>query len=221
GLAIWERDLAGGDTWWDPQMYRLRGLSPDDPRTPDELRHTSMHLDDLPYVERRTEEIIARETDYSFDFRVRWPDGTVRWLATRGTVLRDEQGKALRILGFNWDITEQKHGEDIRRQKAAAEEASRAKSEFLSRMSHELRTPLNAVLGFAQLMLDDPAQTLAEKQRERTQRIHEAGRHLLALIDDVLDLTSVEIGSVPVQLQPVSLAPLAQELLQWFAASAQ
>src|SRR5205814_2965836 len=57
--------------------------------------------------------------------------------------------------------------------------------------------------------------------RERTQRIHEAGRHLLALIDDVLDLTSVEIGSVPVQLQPVSLAPLAQELLQWFAASAQ
>jgi len=221
GLAIWERDLVGGDSWWDAQMYRLRGLSPDDPRSASELRHTSIHPDDLAFVERRTTEIIEREADYSFEFRVRWPDGTVRWLATRGTVLRDEQGKALRILGFNWDVTEHKHGEDMRRQKAAAEEANRAKSEFLSRMSHELRTPLNAVLGFAQLMLDDPTHSLAFKQRERAQRIRDAGRHLLALIDDVLDLTSVEVGSAGVENRPVALAPVVQETLQWLGPAAQ
>jgi PAS domain S-box-containing protein len=219
GLALWERDLVGGDTWWDAQMYRLRGISPDDPRSPNELRHTCIHPDDVPYVERRTEEIIAREADYTFDFRVRWPDGSVRWLATRGTVVRDEAGRPQRILGFNWDITEHKRGEDMRREKAAAEEASRAKSEFLSRMSHELRTPLNAVLGFAQLMLEDPSQGLPDRQRERTERIRNAGKHLLALIDDVLDLTSVEVSGITTA--PVALAPLVQETLQWLAPAAR
>jgi PAS domain S-box-containing protein len=218
GLAIWERDLVGGDTWWDAQMYRLRGLSPDDPRPPNELRHTCIHPDDLRYVERRTDEVIAGESDYTFDFRVRWPDGTVRWLATRGTVVRDEAGRAQRILGFNWDVTEHKRSEDMRREKAAAEEASRAKTEFLSRMSHELRTPLNAVLGFAQLMLEDPSQALPDRQRERTERIRNAGKHLLALIDDVLDLTSVEFGTIAIA--PVAMAPLVTETLQWLAAAA-
>jgi PAS domain S-box-containing protein len=219
GLALWERDLVGGDTWWDAQMYRLRGLSPDDPRAPNELRHTCIHPDDVPYVERRTEEIIAGESDYTFDFRVCWPDGTVRWLATRGTVVRDDAGQPQRILGFNWDITEHKRSEDMRREKAAAEEASRAKSEFLSRMSHELRTPLNAVLGFAQLMLEDPSQSLPDRHRERTERIRNAGKHLLALIDDVLDLASVEVGGV--STAPVVLAPLVQETLQWLAPAAR
>ncbi|CAG1017650.1 partial two-component system, NarL family, sensor histidine kinase EvgS, partial [Burkholderiaceae bacterium] len=221
GLAIWERDLVTGDTHWDTQMYRLRGLSPEDPRSPRQLRHTSIHPDDLPEVERRTAQIIARESDYTFDFRVVWPDGTVRWLATRGSVVRDADGRALRILGINWDVTEHKRGEDMRREKAAAEEANRAKSEFLSRMSHELRTPLNAVLGFAQLMLGDPEQSLGERQRERTERIRNAGEHLLALIDDVLDLTSLEVATLAPAARPVALVPLVDEMLQWLAPTAQ
>jgi PAS domain S-box-containing protein len=221
GLAIWERDLRSGDTFWDAQMYRLRGLSPEDPRSPRQLRHTSIHPNDLPEVERRTAQVIAHEADYTFEFRVVWPDGTVRWLATRGSVVRDADGVALRILGVNWDITEHKRGEDMRREKAAAEEANRAKSEFLSRMSHELRTPMNAVLGFAQLMLADRLQPLGGGQRERTERIRNAGEHLLALIDDVLDLTSVEVGTLAPALRPVALRPLVDETLQWLAPSAK
>ena len=181
----------------------------DDPRPPDELLRAAIHPEDLAEVQRRTAQIIERESEYSFDFRIVRPDGAVRWLAARGSVMRDEQGRALRLLGINWDITEHKRGEDMRREKAAAEEASHAKSEFLSRMSHELRTPLNAVLGFAQLMLQDPVQSLAPRQRERTEHIRDAGRHLLALIDDVLDLTSVEVGTVPLEAQPVVIAPLS------------
>ncbi|HUG21340.1 PAS domain-containing protein [Piscinibacter sp.] len=221
GLALWESDLVTGEWWWDAQMYRLRGLSPDDARTPNELRHTCIHPDDVAFVERRTAQIIEHESDYSFDFRVVWPDGSLRWLAARGSVTRDESGRALAILGFNWDITEHKRGEDMRREKKAAEQASRAKSEFLSRMSHELRTPLNAVLGFAQLMIEDPSDALAGKQRERVQHIHNAGRHLLALIDDVLDLTSVDVGTLPLAPDCVALAPLVREMMQWLAPAAQ
>ena len=219
GLAMWERDLVTGDSWWDAQMYRLRGLVADESRTPNELRHRSIHPDDLREVELRTEQIIERERDYEFDFRVVWPDGSVHWLTTRGSVVRDDQGKALRIIGFNWDVTEHKQREEMLRAKASAEQASRAKTEFLSRMSHELRTPLNAVLGFAQVMLDDATQSLPGRQRERAAHIHEAGKHLLALIDDVLDLTSLEASEL--SLTPVAIAPLVHETVLWVDPSAQ
>jgi signal transduction histidine kinase len=221
GLALWERDLVSGDSWWDAQMYRLRGLSPDDPRAPNELRHVCIHPDDVSYVERRTVQIVEGESDYLFDFRVVWPDGSVHWLAARGSVTRDDAGRALSILGFNWDVTEHKRSEDMRREKTAAEQASRAKSEFLSRMSHELRTPLNAVLGFAQLMLEDPSEALSIKQRERAEHVRNAGRHLLELIDDVLDLTSVEVGALPLAPEAVAVAPLVREMLQWLAPTAE
>jgi len=218
GLAMWERDLVTGDSWWDAQMYRLRGLVPDESR-PNDLRHQSIHPDDVPEVERRTAQIIERERDYHFDFRVVWPDGSVHWLATRGSVVRDDDGKALRIIGFNWDITEHKLREEMLREKAGAEQASRAKSEFLSRMSHELRTPLNAVLGFAQVMLDDASLPLPGRQLERAVHIHEAGKHLLALIDDVLDLTSLEASELV--LTPVAIAPLVHDTLLWVEPAAR
>ncbi|WP_280154937.1 ATP-binding protein [Piscinibacter sp. XHJ-5] len=221
GLANWERDMATGEVWWDAQMYRLRGLWPDDPRPPQRLHLECTHPDDVEMVHRRIAQVIEHDNDFFFEFRILRPDGAVRWLATRGSVTRDGAGRALRLFGFNWDITEHKRGEDVRREKAAAEEASRAKSQFLSRMSHELRTPLNAVLGFAQLLLEDATQPLAGRQRERTQHIQDAGRHLLALIDDVLDLTSVEVGAVPLAARPVALAPLVDETLQWLAPAAQ
>jgi PAS domain S-box-containing protein len=219
GLAMWERDLVTGESWWDAQMYRLRGLSPDERRTPNELRHQSIHPDDLPFVEERTAHIIDRETDYQFDFRVQWPNGTVRWLAARGSVIRDDEGRPLRILGFNWDVTEHKNAEALKHEREAAEEASRAKSQFLSRMSHELRTPLNAVLGFTQVMLDDVSQPLGERQRPRAEHIREAGKHLLALIDDVLDLTSVEAGGL--MLEAVSVAPLVSDMVMWITPAAE
>jgi PAS domain S-box-containing protein len=219
GLAMWERDLVTGDSWWDAQMYRLRGLVPDESGAPNDLRHRSIHPDDVPEVERRTARIIERERDYHFDFRVVWPDGSVHWLATRGSVVRDDEGKALRIIGFNWDITEHKVREEMLRERAGAEQASRAKTEFLSRMSHELRTPLNAVLGFAQVMLDDGSLPLPGRQRERAAHIHEAGKHLLALIDDVLDLTSLEASEL--SLTPVAIAPLVHDTVLWVEPAAQ
>lgn len=94
--------------------------------------------------------------------------------------------------------------------KAVAEAASNAKSEFLSRMSHELRTPLNAVLGFAQLLgLDD----LSSEQEEALTEILKGGRHLLDLINEVLDLARIEAGRLSLQLQPVRIADVVTDCL--------
>jgi PAS domain S-box-containing protein len=101
------------------------------------------------------------------------------------------------------DVTERKQLEQVLKQaKEDAEEANRAKSEFLSRMSHELRTPLNAILGFAQLLDMDE---LDEGQKESVDQILRAGRHLLALVDEVLDIARIEAGRMSLSLEPIDL----------------
>ena len=97
--------------------------------------------------------------------------------------------------------------------KEEAERANRAKSEFLSRMSHELRTPMNAILGFGQLLVSDTRHPLAEQQREHVGEILRGARHLLNLINEVLDLALVETGKLQVSLEPVELSGLLQECL--------
>ena len=90
--------------------------------------------------------------------------------------------------------------DELKLQTAQATSASKAKSEFLSRMSHELRTPLNAVLGMNELLIRDNKEPLSEKQMGRAYKINEAGKHLLSIVDDVLDLSRIEAGSMDVSL---------------------
>ncbi|HTP72562.1 MAG TPA: ATP-binding protein [Burkholderiaceae bacterium] len=109
------------------------------------------------------------------------------------------------------DVTEAHAIREERRAREAHEAASRAKTEFLSRMSHELRTPLNAVLGFTHLLRLDKQQPPTLRQLERIEHIENAGAHLLALVNDVLDLSRVESGQMAVALEPVDLGPVVLE----------
>jgi PAS domain S-box-containing protein len=111
------------------------------------------------------------------------------------------------------DVTEDvEHEEQLRRARAVAEDASAAKSEFLSSMSHELRTPLNAILGFAQLLQRDKKEPLSTRHRERIEHVIGGGEHLLRLIDEVLDLSRIEAGRVSVSPEPVELASVLAEV---------
>ena len=111
------------------------------------------------------------------------------------------------------DVTAEKYArEHLRAAKEAAERANMAKSEFLSRMSHELRTPLNAILGFGQLLEMDVA--LPVRQSESVDHILKAGRHLLALIDEVLDISRIETGRLELTLEALPVDQVAAEALK-------
>ncbi len=123
---------------------------------------------------------------------------------------RDRAEQALADEARSLELRVRQRTEDLERARAEAERANHAKSEFLSRMSHELRTPLNAILGFGQLL---ELQTVSESQRAQVREILHAGRHLLTLIDEVLDLARVETGHLAVSPEPVALRPLVEECL--------
>jgi len=123
-----------------------------------------------------------------------------------------QTGDSLAFSAFIRDITDRKRAErDLQAAKEAAEEANRAKSEFLSRMSHELRTPMNSILGFAQLMA---RRKLPTDHQTAVQHILKAGRHLLDLINEVLDIARIEANRLQLSLEPVHLATIAREAEQ-------
>jgi PAS domain S-box-containing protein len=134
-----------------------------------------------------------------------------RYLHTKKIPLADGQGEPRYLLGISEDITERKHADEaVRDAKEQAERANRAKSEFLSRMSHELRTPLNSILGFGQLL---EMNELTEDQRESVHYILKSGRHLLTLINEVLDISRIEAGTLSISPEPVAIHALLGDLV--------
>jgi len=215
GLGTWESDLVRGIAYWDEQMWRLRGLQPRPQPLSHEERMALVHPDDRERL--LTQMVMAPDDDSpaSYEFRILLPDGRVRWLASRSTAVRDEQGRVARRIGVNWDVSDRRTADAVRQEREIALRESQAKSKFLSRMSHELRTPLNAVLGFAQLLQneDNAADAAAAARRRRVEHIRAAGQHLLELINDVLDLSSLEGGEMRIARQPVVLATLVAQTL--------
>ena len=154
-------------------------------------------------------EATLKKTGKLTDFVNRYirKDGTcvaVLWSATWS-----ESAKT--FFGIAHDVTERaKMEKALEGAKDEADRANRAKSEFLSRMSHELRTPLNAILGFGQLL---ERQNPTPTQRTRVQHVINAGRHLLGLINEVLDISRIEVGRMQLSLEPVCVAEAIQETL--------
>lgn len=140
-------------------------------------------------------------------------DGTTFTAATTFGALRDELGVVQNVFCIFTDFSEELiRRAELAQAKEVAERANQAKSEFLSSMSHELRTPMNAIIGFAQMLEYDSE--LSADQQDNVQEILQAGRHLLALINEVLDLAKIESGRLDLSMESVELRPVGEECLQ-------
>lgn len=219
GLGTWELDLDTEQAYWDAQMWHLRGHAPRPEAMDFDERLACVHPDDRALVANHVELATATGQPCEYEFRVVWPNGELRWLASRSVQIRDAETGTRRRIGMNWDITDKRNADVARREREAALHESQAKSKFLARMSHELRTPLNAVLGFSQLLLAEGAghDAGAASRQRRIEYIRSAGQHLLELINDVLDLSSLEGGELQIALQPLALAPLVEQTLPMLA----
>lgn len=157
--------------------------------------------------------VLSSKSAFEFEEVVRHPDGTVRTYLSIKFPLLDEQNKPYALCGISTDITERKAmEEELRRKRLQAEEASRAKSEFLSNVSHELRTPLNAILGYTVLLLDGTYGEIAARQGEVMESVRRNADDLLNLVNQLLDLTRIESRRLRVDSEPVDLFSLFEEV---------
>jgi len=152
--------------------------------------------------------------------RVQRRDGSLAWHDLSAMPRRLASGVVL-WHGHVADVTQRRAMEAALAERQAAEQASRDKSEFLARVSHELRTPLNGILGFTQLLLTQAADNLRDDQRQRLAVVQDAGQGLLGLINDVLDITSIEMGQLSLQLQPLLLTEAVERALRAVETQAQ
>lgn len=218
--SLWEVDAASLSIRISERFVRRFGLPTD--CMPFAEFNLRVHPDDLPRVRHLRLSMADEGAVDFFEAEYRYADaqGRYAWLLSRGKVIeRDAEGRAMRAAGTHVDITRLKQVQDeLRRTSLEAQAASQAKSRFLSSMSHELRTPLNAIHGFAQL-IELEAQDRPERNQEveYAREIVLASRHLTSLVDDILDLSSIESRQQQLQLQPVDIGPLLRgcaELIQ-------
>jgi signal transduction histidine kinase/CheY-like chemotaxis protein len=168
-----------------------------------------IHPDDLEAARAALARAAEEPAEVSLEYRFRIGDGSYRWFSTVGVPEVDDTGQVTGIFVYGLDVDDRHRAEAAQRDAMnAADAANRSKSEFLSRMSHELRTPLNAVLGFGQLL---ELGELNPDQGESVHQILKGGRHLLDLINEVLDLSRIESGQLPLSPEAVAAQEIVEE----------
>jgi len=210
-IGNWTADMVTGHLVWSDEVYRIFGHEPGSFAPSVQAFSAAVHPDDRELVSkglRRVEKTGPQDVVH----RILRPDGSVRHVHELAQVRLDDAGKPLSLTGTVQDVTERVLFEQaLVAAREEAERANHAKSEFLSSMSHELRTPMNAILGFSQLLeIDD---SLRAQHRDYVKEVLKAGRHLLGLINEVLDLAKVESGHIDLSLEPVELAPVVDECI--------
>ncbi len=193
---LWDLDLSTGLVTVGASFFRSLGYAPPSKPYAVGAFKEIAYPDDLQIIASAVDSWLGLATGNSVEFRVRDSDGNYHWIYSRGDVVEnDERDQPLRAMGIMTDITERKRMEqDLVDARIAAEDALHAKSQFLSSVSHELRTPLNGVLGYAQLLQKE--KDFPEDSQEYLRAIESCGKHLLNLINDVLDLAKIESGNV-------------------------
>ncbi len=213
--GIWEWYAERGGFYFSSRCWEQLGyIETEDKLTPDPDRlrqwRNHIHPEDLPRFDATLKKHLQGAGSFDIEYRVFTKQGDVRWIRARGRATLDGKGAPVRMSGTNMDVTDIKLAEErVVQAKEMAEQANRAKSEFLSSMSHELRTPLNAILGYVQLFEYDD--NLQHVQKDNVAEIRRAGEHLLRLINDVLDLAKIESGTLQSDLQSVLLSRTLDE----------
>lgn len=211
-IGSWEWESEPDIHIWSEELYRIFG------RDPKRLPPTYAEIASLYTAEswsrldRAVAQALQSGEPYTLELEYLHPNGDTGWIEAQGEAVRDPRGKIIGLRGTAREITLRRRMDEARIKLLAAEAANKNKTALLSRVSHELRTPLNGILGFAQLCQSDP--TLDAKHRGWADVISASGQHMLALVEEMLDLSAAEGGQIAMDCTAVELGTLVRECVR-------
>jgi PAS domain S-box-containing protein len=211
--GIWDWDMRTNEVYYSPRWKAMLGYADHEISNAFSEWENRLHPDDHARALATVKAYVEGEIpDYELEHRLRHKNGSYRWILARGVALRDADGKPYRMAGSHTDITERKRAlAELNQAKEAAEDASRAKSQFVANVSHELRTPLNGILGMTQLLFETP---LTAEQREYLTTVQVSVDSLLAVISDVLDFSKIEADRLDLDPAEFSLRTALADALK-------
>ncbi len=236
-IGVWDYAIPENRLVWDKWMYALYGVREEDFSGAYRAWMQGLHPEDKARCNDEVQQALRGEKPFDTEYRVIWPTGEVRHVRAAARVLYDADGKPIRMIGVNYDITPRKEAEleleqhrnhlqtlvdertaEAVRAKDAAEMANHAKSTFLSNMSHELRTPMHAILSFGALGLEKSSGEMAPlpKLHNYFDRIVESAKRLMVLVNDLLDLSRLEAGTMTFDLRQHDVGQLVREVVDEF-----
>ena len=218
-LGSWDYDFKSNVLKWSREVYRIFEIDPDEFEESYESFLDIIHPDDRDLVNEAFNASVNNKTPFNIEHRLLMKDGRIKYVNESCETTHDDEGNPIRSTGVVLDITGRKEFERaLAEAKESAENANLAKSRFLANMSHEIRTPLGAIIGMAELL---GGTNLDDEQAKYARIINSAGENLLAIINDVLDLSKIEAGHVQLERKAFSPAEVIAGQAETFLVSAQ
>jgi len=221
--GIWDWNIETGEVYYSSRYKSMLGY-----RDEEIEHHVSawtrlMHPEDMPGALKVVEEVLGGKRDYVIEFRMLHKDGHYVDILSRGfPIRRKPDGRIARIVGTHVDLSDHKKIEEtLKLANLELERAMHMKDEFLANMSHELRTPMNAILGLSEILLELGAGPLNDRQIRAMNTINKSGKHLLELINDILDLSKIEAEQMTLEIKPVLIADVCDSGLLFIREAAQ
>lgn len=202
-MGSWDLQISTGKLLWSDEIEPIFGFGAGQFSRTYEGFLSCVHPDDRKLVTESVQACLEGRKEYDLEHRIQRPDGTVRWVSEKGDVIRDSQGRPIRMVGIVHDVTKNKLDELRIRQLNAELEA------FAYSVSHDLRAPLRRIDGFSDILQKDNEGKLNEESRRHIERIRASVKKMETLIDDVLRLS--RLTTAVMEVQEVDLAKLASQ----------
>jgi PAS domain S-box-containing protein len=216
-IGSFELEVATNQLIWSDQQFRNFGLRPA-PVVDRAEAVARIHPEDVDRHEVMVRRALAHGEAFAMDYRVFHPDGRIRHIHTIAQPALDTDGRVVRIVGTSQDVTERKRTEhELRAANVDLQRLGLLKDDFIATVSHELRSPITAIKNAAAILKRGRAGPLTEKQAPFVEMIADHVKRLIGLVDDILDIQTLDNGRLAVELQPEDLRPIVRDLAEGFA----